>query len=679
MAANGTDKAAATVAGVEQPVDGPPPNAVNANGTADPMQKYHEERTKRLKAEGNSQYIDLATSDKFRRFQDDPWVDLDAEGVANPALKDGSQHKFVILGAGYGGLLFAIRLIQAGMDVKDICIVDSAGGFGGTWYWNRYPGLMCDVESYTYMPLLEETNYMPKHRYAFGPELLQYANSMADKYGLRGRASFRMETKDLTWDDDAKEWIITLLHGQDSSHKGSILTVRSQFVIAAGGLINNPKLPGIPGIEDFQGHSFHTSRWDYAYTGGSPTDPTLTNLKGKRVGIIGTGATAVQAVPHLAKYAKELYIFQRTPSSVDVRGNRPTDAEWWTKQFASKPGWQAERTANFNAHVTNASPKPSTDLVNDGWTKMPSFSGLLGSSSTRGLTPDKIPQYLSTLHALDYPRQDRIRARVDAIVHDPHTASKLKPWYAGWCKRPCFHDEYLQSFNQPNVHLIDTDGRGVEALTTDAVITANNNGTTTTSTALDALIFGTGFRSPAIGSPASRAGMNITGRNGLSLDDKWAAGVATLHGVVSRGFPNLFFPGPVQAGATANQMFVLTELSKHVVYMISTAEKQAQAQGKGAGGKGKGKKVVVEPSAAAEEEWSMCVLAGAGAFAGIIGCTPSYYNREGEADKVMGMGVEAQMKAGRGGIWGPGIMDYVDVIEGWRDEGGMRGIEVTAV
>lgn len=622
------------------------------------QQKYHEERTKRLRPDGVSQYVDLSTSEKFKHFQEDPWIDPNVPSLGTPTLVDGSRCKFLVLGAGFGGLLFAVRLIQAGIDVDNIRIVDTAGGFGGTWYWNRYPGLMCDVESYIYMPLLEEMGYMPKHKYAYGPELRQYAESIADKWELREKTSFRTEVHSLTWDDDEKEWVVKMAQ-MGTNQETTDITVRSHIVISASGVLNSPKIAGLPGIEKFQGHSFHTSRWDYTYTGGSPTDPSLSNLRDKKVGIIGTGATAVQAVPHLAKWAKELYVFQRTPSSVDRRDNRPTDPEWWNREIKTKTGWQRLRIENFNAHLSNASPPPPTNMVSDGWTHMPSFSALIAGPSI--VTLDSIPTHIASLHGLDLPRQERIRTRIDEIVKDQTVAEKLKPWYPGWCKRPCFHDDYLPTFNLPHVTLVDTDGRGVDHLTERGVAVNNSE------YEIDLLIFSTGFRPPVIGSPASRANISITGRHGKTLDQKWAEGVSTLHGVISRGFPNLFWPGPLQAGAAANQTFVLDQLATHVAYLVSESARRAQPSGPD---------FTIEPSAEAEEEWSMRILSGAAAFAGLAGCTPSYINAEGEMDRIGGM--EAQIKAAKGGIWGRGVADYVDVIEGWRGEGGLRGLEIRA-
>lgn len=515
---------------------------------------------------------------------------------------------------------------------------------------------MCDVESYVYLPLLEETGYMPKLKYAQGPEIREYAETIAEKWKLRDRALFRTQVDALKWDDTAMEWVTTMT--QERTGQGNVhLAVRSQFVISASGLLDNPKLPDLHGMDSFRGCSFHTSRWNYQYTGGSPTDPSLINLKNKKVGIIGTAATAVQVVPHLAEWADELYVFQRTPSSVSKRDNRPTDAEWWAREMRNRKGWQRERMNNFAAHVSNFQPLPAVDLVADAWSAMPSFSALIGGPAK--VSMDAIPAHVAALHALDFPRQERIRGRVDEVVKDKAVAEKLKPWYHGFCKRPCFHDDYLPAFNQPNVTLVDTNGKGVDSITADGVVVDG------TEYKLDCLIFSTGFRSPGVGNPGSRAGVSITGRGGQSMDQKWAEGVSTLHGVISTGFPNLFFPGPMQAGASVNQMFVLDELSKHVAYILAEAAR----------GQRSGRKITIEPTAAAAEAWAMQILSRAATFAALSGCTPSYINREGEMDRTP---AEDRMKAARGAIWGEGMLGFVDVIEEWRRDGGLKGLEVTA-
>ncbi|KAF2095355.1 flavin-binding monooxygenase-like family protein [Rhizodiscina lignyota] len=621
---------------------------------AEIQQKYANEREKRLRPEGDAQYIDLSKSDKFKHFQEDPWVDPKAAQAEVP-----DYCKYLIVGAGFGGLLFAVRLIEAGIPASDIRLVDSAGGFGGTWYWNRYPGLMCDVESYIYAPLLEEMGYMPKHRYSYGPELREYAESIVAKWDLKDKAIFRQLVKSATWDNDHEEWVVET---ESVGAQGSQHNIRAPFVILASGLLNYPKLPGIPGIENFQGHSFHTSRWDYAYTGGSPTDPSLVNLRDKTVGIIGTGATAVQAVPHLAQWAKKLYVFQRTPSSVDTRDNHPTDPQEWQNKITKRgKGWQRERSDNFNARLAHASPETEVDMVSDSWSKISTYCALIGNASE--VRPEDIPTYVASLHAQDFVRAERIRARVENIVKDKDTAERLKHWYPTWCKRPTFHDEYLQTYNNPNVKLIDTEGRGVDRATEKGLVVGDKEFD------LDVLIFSTGFASPSTGngSPALRAGIEIKGRDGADLDKRTREAPGTLHGVISRGFPNLFWPGPLQAGVAANQMYVLDQLSTHIAYILAKAAAGVDAKNK----------VIIEPTAEAEDQWGLRIMSMAARGAAMKGCTPSYMNSEGGLDQIFELPVEIQMQVARVGVWGKGILDYVSVLEQWRAEGKLSGLEVS--
>jgi cation diffusion facilitator CzcD-associated flavoprotein CzcO len=299
------------------------------------QQKYDEERQKRVRPDGDGQYVDLAYSEQFKHYREDPWLNERSEKVT---VQDGEHVKYLILGAGWGGLAFGVKFVKAGIPASEIRIVDSAGGFGGTWYYNRYPGLMCDVESYCYLPFLDDMNYIPKHRYSYGHEIREYMGAVADKFELSETAMFRTSINTLTWDESKHEWKVSLTKERQSG--GPLkLNITAEFVVATSGLLLHPKLPAISGIENFKGQSFHTSRWDYSVTGGSQEDPVLSGLSSKRVGIIGTGATAVQCVPHLAKYAKHLTIFQRTPSSCDERGQQPTDKSSWTSEVANKPGW----------------------------------------------------------------------------------------------------------------------------------------------------------------------------------------------------------------------------------------------------------------------------------------------------------------------------------------------------
>jgi len=409
--------------------------------------KYDLERDRRLRTDGNDQYVEV--TGEYEHFLDDPYAD--PQFKREPIVRD---VEVLVVGGGFGGLLSAARLREAGFD--DICIIEKGGDFGGTWYWNRYPGAACDTESYIYLPLLEETGYMPAAKYARGPEILEHSRRIGRHFDLYRSAIFQTVITDMRWLDDAARWQVT------TDRKDML---RARFVVLAGGPLHRPKLPGVPGVGSFKGHTFHTSRWDYDYTGGDGNGG-LNGLKDKRVGIIGTGATAVQCVPHLGAGAKELFVFQRTPSSVDVRNDRPTDPEW---AKSLKPGWQRERVANFTAVISGA--EFEVDLVNDGWTDL--IGGILLSARRKAVAGETVSNEAELIQLADYSKMERVRARIDAVVKDPATAEALKPWYNQFCKRPCFHDQYLDTFNRPNVHLVDTQGKGVERITERGVVVAN--------------------------------------------------------------------------------------------------------------------------------------------------------------------------------------------------------------
>lgn len=624
------------------------------------QERYQEERGKRLRSDGLDQYVSLGDTEEpsYKRFLRDPW---DNGSTASLTLKDNAHFKLFILGAGIGGLLFAVRLIGAGFQPEDIVIVDAAAGFGGTWYWNRYPGVMCDVESYIYMPLLEETGYMPKHKYAYGEELREHANRVARQWSLENRAMFRTLITQCTWNDNTAEWTVKMTQKAFSAET-TTASVRADFVMLAPGLLNRPKLPKLPGVGNFHGQSFMASRWDYNVTGGSQEAPQMRQLQDKRVGIIGTGASAVQAVPHLAKWSKELLVFQRTPAAVDIRGQKATDEEEWRQKICTGPGWQMARSRNFASFLANTQPPEPVDLVSDRWTSFPSFSVLTGGAKTIGI--DEIPDHVANLHRLDMPRAEKIRARVDEVVSDQENAEKLKAWYPGWCKRPGFHDEYLQAFNLPNVQLVDTNGKGVERLTEAGVMA---NGRTYD---VDVLIWSTGFELGVLGSPGSRCGVQVIGRAGLDMEDKWAKGVATLHAVCTNGFPNMFFAGANQAGASPNYTPTLETFAQHIAKIISESTRRiGEAQPTA--------KVVIDATQEAEQAWSRRVMAGAPTLAPMAGCTPSYYNAEGSLDN---MSREEQMLAAPAGPWPAGLNNFMDVLEDWRSrDGELGGLHVSGV
>ena len=630
--------------------------------------KYSHERDKRVRSDGISQFVEIKHEPKFEKIAQDPWVDHAKLNSQNQVLKDGDHVKFLILGAGYGGLLMAVKLIGQGFPAEDIRIADNAGGFGGTWYWNRYPGLRCDVESYTYMPLLEETGYVPTSKYACGEDLREHANNIARKWRLEDKAFFRASLCSQVWDDENKWWKLRLKQDRGTAVEAEKLSVAADFVLFASGLFPQPQAPRLDGLTEFWGDMFHTSRWHYSVTGGSPASPTMEKLSSKVVGIIGTGATAIQAVPRLAAACKHLYVFQRTPSAVDTRGQRPTDVAKWEQEIATEPGWQRKRQENFNLFVTQSNAPGDKDMVDDGWTHIPSYHALLGTEGASVITPEMAASHVTQLEAADLPHMERIRARVDKVVKDKSIAQKLKPWYQSWCKRPTFSDEYLQTFNRSNVTLVDTDGKGVERVKPHAIIVPGGK-----EYSLDVLVLATGYRTPSVGngSPATRAGVSITGRGGRDFEAKWQGqGPTTLHGLMTHGFPNFFFVGPSQAGVSANVSFLLDVAATHVAYVIRTAADRVQKESL---------RPVVEARREAEEKWTMQCMKNAWWYAGIAGCTPGYYNLERGGAFTAETSREEQMRLAKGVLWAQGPNNYERVLRAWREKEELEGVEVHGV
>ncbi|KAH6716476.1 hypothetical protein BKA61DRAFT_631781 [Leptodontidium sp. MPI-SDFR-AT-0119] len=578
------------------------------------QEKYQQERDVRLNDKGVSQYLDKSKTASYI-IQGDSWVE-GGTPVQCP-VPDGGHIKIVIFGAGFGGLCAAARALTEGSarSLNDILIVDRAGGFGGTWWHNRYPGLMCDIESYLYLPLLEETGYMPKRKYSSGEEIREYSDKLARKFSLHERAMFQSSGKSLTWDDQAKNWICVVTAKPKGQAEFEV-KFTADYAILCSGAFTDPRMPDIPGLKEYEGKMLHTARWTYDITGGSPTDPVLSNLKGKKVAIIGTGATAIQTVPATAKYAGELYVFQRTPSAVDFRGNRDTDPEEWKTKIASKKGWQTARRNNFQAFTEGKANLPEENLANDAFTKMPTASGAWGGPLE--VKPEDVESYLSMMHEDDAVRSNRVRQRALDVVKDQETAKKLQAWYPTWCKRPTCHDEYLEAFNQPNVHLVDTAPRGVSALTPRGIA---HNGK---EYPIDVIIWSTGYGSPLSESLVGKADMTVIGKSYLNMEDCFQNGkLLTLHGLLPKNFPNLFITGFSQSGAGGNQTQRLTDQTLNIAYTIKEGEKRNNGQ-----------KTVIEPSDAACEEWANRIASKAHMLKTMANCTPSYFNAEGESDKM---------------------------------------------
>jgi len=576
-------------------------------------QRYRVEQQKRLRPEGMAQWGDL--TGEFKDLDRDPFVEPGF--TRDPVVEETTV---VIVGGGFAGMLTAIDLGKHG--ITDVRIVEKAGDFGGTWYWNRYPGCMCDVESYTYMPLLEETGFMPTERYASAPEIFEYSKLLGRTFNLYPRALFQTDVTGAEWDEQAQRWQVTTSRGDRLS---------ARFFVLAGGILHKAKLPGIPGIEEFEGKSFHTSRWDYSYTGGGPTEP-MDRLADKRVGIIGTGATAVQVVPQIARVAKELYVFQRTPGAVGVRDQRPTDVDWFQHL---EPGWQHERIVNFTQAVTGA--QPEVDLVGDGWTE------IMWVDTEHGAATE---EEIEELERTDFEVMETIRHRIDEIIEDPETAEKLKPYWGKHCKRVCFHDEYLPAFNRSNVHLVDTNGQGVGEMTARGPVVDG------VEYPVDLLIYASGFEVTT--DLYHRLGFDPVGRDGIALSSRWAEGAHTLHGVLASGFPNLLLISLVQGGFGTNFSHLLSESAKHVAHIVEACVEQGIVE--------------IEPEEAAEDDWLAVLLkVGSTGARYFQACTPSFYNSEQQ---------RIDQRAARNLTYHGSLLEYIGYLERWREAPDFTGVRV---
>ncbi|KAK5053687.1 hypothetical protein LTR84_001648 [Exophiala bonariae] len=585
--------------------------------------KYDLEREKRLVAnpEGFGQYNLIDRSDPyFSKYLDDPYIET--KGRRQPLE---ATIEVLIIGGGYGGQLAAARLVEQGL--SDIMIVEKAGDFGGTWYWNRYPGAQCDIESYCYMPLLEETGYVPTEKYARSAELYQHAQNIGHKYNLYEKTLFQTEVTNLFWCGSSSSWAVETDYGD---------RLQAKYVISASGPMHKPKLPGLSGLKSFKGQSFHSSRWDYAYTGGDSSG-NLHKLTDKKVGIIGTGATAVQIVPRLGEWAEKLYVFQRTPSSVDVRNNRPTDPEW-ARHLGQD--WQQKRMNNFNTILSGG--HQEEDLVSDGWTNI--YATLAPQPAHNDSDKTASGSMDEKRQLADFQKMEQIRTRVDSIIRSPITAEKLKPFYNQFCKRPCFHDEYLQTFNRENVILVDTNGQGVHSITADGVIA---NGI---EYKLDCLIYATGFELAT--DFTQRSGYELVGLNDVSLSEKWKDGPSTFYGLAARGFPNHFFVQVVQSVQTPNILHGTAEIVNQIAYII----KELKARGIKS----------FQPEQEAEEAWVNEIIESSKfKIPYYKECTPSYLNNEGKME----------LKAAKSAPYGGGSLKYFELLRQWRDAGKLEGLE----
>jgi cation diffusion facilitator CzcD-associated flavoprotein CzcO len=585
-------------------------------------ERYARERAKRM-TEGRGVIQDLKADKAFAEQLRDPFTPF----AERAPLSD--EVDVAIIGAGLSGVVMGAKLRDAGM--RRIRLIDKAGGIGGTWYWNRYPGVMCDVESYIYMPMLEEMGYVPTTRYAFGDEIRRHLDAIATRYRLVDDALFHTGVDSSEWDEDAARWVIRTDRGDE---------IRARYLIMAVGILNLMKLPVIPGMETFEGKAFHTARWDYGYTGGSPSDPRLTKLADKVVGLVGVGASGIQALPPLAESAKHVYVFQRTPSAIGERGNRPTDAAF---AQALRPGWQRERMENFSAMMIG---RPvERDLVDDGWTWY--TARIVNPRVEAGVALEEIA---ARVEAFDYEVMEKHRRRIEEIVADPSVAQGLKPYYRYGCKRPCFHDEYLAAFNRPNVTLVDCPAGVVEITKHGAVANGSRFD-------LDCIVYATGFESEF--TPlARRAGHAIIGRGGITLEQKWKDGIVSLHGMTTHGFPNMFImPAPLQQSVVTHNYTHLVMLgAEHIAATLGMLEALGVKR--------------FEVTEAGERRWVETILGTARDNSAFLGaCTPSRLNFEGNVAMLN------PRSSAYGGGYGD-VFGYRDLLAAWRARGDFEGWEL---
>ncbi|MFN4221487.1 MAG: flavin-containing monooxygenase [Novosphingobium meiothermophilum] len=606
-----------------QPTRVPPAEALDIPAL---REKYRIEREKRLRKDGQAQYVRPGQREGTEDHSVDPYTPLRQRDPIEEDLD------VLVLGAGWGGILASYHLTRQG--VADIRNIDTAGDFGGVWYWNQYPGVQCDNDAYCYLPLLEEMGYLPSKKFADGAEIQAYARSIAERFGFAEKALLHTQATGFRWDEAQRRWIVTTNRGD---------TLRPRFVVMAPGVLNMPKLPAIEGLDRFRGRLFHTSRWDYAYTGGSFSDPVLDRLADKRVAIVGTGATAIQAVPQLARYAQHLYVIQRTPSTVDERPNPPTDPEW---ARSLEPGWQQKRIANFHHGAQEVFQPGEDDLICDIWTEINRNLAAEIAAEGREITME---EFMERRELMDFRVMERLRRRCDELVDDPATAEALKPWYHHACKRPLSSNDYYPTFNRDNVTLVDvSETLGLQALTESGFI-ANGR-----EYPADCVIFASGFEVTSDldrrwGIPA------FTGVDGLSIYDHWRDGPLTFHGITTHGFPNMAFIGYIQGGnnSTVTEQFGLQ--GAHAAWIFGECLRRGITR--------------VEPTRQAQDDYVRTYTEIRPDISALQArCPPGYFNNEGETRPKWALFPG----------WGHGWDHFNAMLAEWRAEGAMTGMELSA-
>lgn len=602
-------------------------DVLNLEMTPEEMKaRYDHERDKRVRTDYDEQFSGLDMDTVFA----DPYEPVDDRA----SIEEDTE--VLVIGGGWVGLIVAARLKEAGHD--NIRIIDGAGDFGGVWYWNRYPGAQCDVQAYVYLPLLDETGFIPTERFAHAPEIFEHAQRIGRHFGLYDSAIFHTWVTQMTWDEDAAHWVV-------STNRGD--TIRARYVVLGAGPATRPRLPSIPGMESFEGETFHTARWDYDYTGGD-SEGLLDHLSDKKVAVIGTGATAVQVVPRVAASAEHTYVFQRTPSSVGLRWNDPTDEEW---AAALPAGWQNALHREYDEVVAGADPTSETLRKDGHFELVRNTKHLLSLLDEEDLTPEGIDE---VKQLANYMTMRRIRDRIDELVTNKVHAEILKPWYNFGCKRHTYSDEYYPAFNRPNVTLVDvSETKGVERITPTGIVAGG------VEYQADCIVFASGFELTA--SIERRLPIKVYGRNGLSLHDHWKEIMRTYQGVMSHGFPNFFIIGG-QFTQTLSPSYntPLDGQARHVVHIVEKVTERGARW--------------FEPSLQGEETWlTEQRKRGNNRIAHLVGnapesCTPGYYNQEGRP--------ASERRDTAGEVYWKGPAEYWHTLDAWRAQGSLEGLDV---
>lgn len=441
----------------------------------------------------------------------------------------------VVVGAGFAGLYMLYRLRDAGFSTR---VFEAGTGVGGTWYWNRYPGARCDVESMEYSYSFSEAlqqEWEWTERYAGQPEILRYANHVAEKFDLRRDITFNTRVTGAVFDEDENRWTVTTDTGE---------SVSATFVVMATGCLSSTNLPEFEGRDSFLGETYHTGRWPHEGV----------DFTGQRVGIIGTGSSAIQAIPIIAAEAERLTVFQRTPNYSIPARNEPLDPGYVREIKAEYPQLRADNLrmhAGFGSRVHhNDAPARSDDAAareanyatrwqRGGFTFLGAYNDLLRSREANET-------------AAEFVRQ-----RIRDTVNDPEVAELLCPDNVIGCKRPCLDTGYFETYNRSNVELVDARERAIERITPDGVVAGGRE------FELDCLVFATGFDAMT----GAVLGIDIRGRGGNTLKEQWDAGPRTYLGLCTVGFPNLFLiTGPGSPSVLTN---MIVSIEQHVDWITN--------------------------------------------------------------------------------------------------------------